>query len=257
MVRRKLFPLTSAKWVDDVTWRGNYVIIFEWWLSWISHKHPKTVKIEYQKLIETITKKTGKFWLKMHEIKISKNMPVEIRFPWKRQTACTKICHTKLLPGKFQEKSPSLVAFASIFKKLLTFKCQGGHFLPSPAPWPNRVNTKPKITEIQSITQRWHKFFHSFQEAKILLIFACSPFFFNSLAKKKNKKQKQQKKKTLKLKGHSEQEIRTRTARKIGTRQDGSASPSLFSCNHHFLRTRLFAVKYLTDLKRKGGLQAV
>ena len=29
IVRRKLFPFTSEKWVDDVAWRGNYLIIFE------------------------------------------------------------------------------------------------------------------------------------------------------------------------------------------------------------------------------------
>ena len=53
---------------------------------------------------------------------------------------------------------------------------------------------------------------------------------------------------------------RTRTARRIGTRRDGSAREifssrrTLFSFHSHFLRTRLLGI---TDLKRKGGLQAV
>ena len=49
-------------------------------------------------------------------------MPVKIRLPWKRQIAWTKSCHTKLLPDKFLQILLSLVAFASILKKLLTFK---------------------------------------------------------------------------------------------------------------------------------------
>ena len=30
----KLFPLRSASWVDDVTWRGNYVMISKRWPYW-------------------------------------------------------------------------------------------------------------------------------------------------------------------------------------------------------------------------------
>ena len=71
---------------------------------------------------------------------------------------------------------------------------------------------------------------------------ACSPFL--SFLYQNNTRKK-----------HAGREIRTR---RIGTRRDGVASrPSLFSFNHHFLRTPLLGVKYSTDLKRKGGLQAV
>ena len=38
---------------------------------------------------------------KCKEIKISRNMSVKIRLPWKRQIAWTKICHAKLLPDEF------------------------------------------------------------------------------------------------------------------------------------------------------------
>ena len=47
-----------------------------------------------------IARKTENFGLKSKNIKISKNMPVKIRLPWKRQIAFTKICHTKLLADK-------------------------------------------------------------------------------------------------------------------------------------------------------------
>ena len=53
-------------------------------------------------------------------------MPVKIWLPWKRQVTWTVTCHIKLLPDKFWKKSPSLVAFASILKKLLTSKVAAG-----------------------------------------------------------------------------------------------------------------------------------
>ena len=66
-------------------------------------------------------------------------MPVKIRLPWKRQIAWTKMCHTKLLPDKLYKKSLSLVAFASILKKLLTFKVSAGTSCPPP-PHPSESN---------------------------------------------------------------------------------------------------------------------
>ena len=63
-------------------------------------------------------------------------MPVKIWLPWKRQIAWAKTCHTKLLPDNFEEKSPSLEAFASISKKVINAQIQRGHFLPPPPPPP-------------------------------------------------------------------------------------------------------------------------
>ena len=71
-------------------------------------KLPKNVKI---------TKKQENSDQKCKKIKISKNLPVKIWLSWKHQIAWTKICHTKVLPDKFQEKLLLLVAFASILKK--------------------------------------------------------------------------------------------------------------------------------------------
>ena len=65
-------------------------------------------------------------------------MHVKIWLPWKRQIAWAKTCHTKLLPDKFWEKSPRLVAFASILEKLLTFKVSASTFCPLTLR-PNRV----------------------------------------------------------------------------------------------------------------------
>ena len=45
----------------------------------------------------------------------------QISLSWKSQIAGIKKCHTKLLPDKFQEKTQSLVALASILETLLTF----------------------------------------------------------------------------------------------------------------------------------------
>ena len=66
-------------------------------------------------------------------------MPVKIWLPWKRQVTWTVTCHIKLLPDKFWKKSPSLVAFALILKKLLTSKVTAGRIRPSP-PGLDRVN---------------------------------------------------------------------------------------------------------------------
>ena len=58
-------------------------------------------------------------------------------------------------------------------------------------------------------------------------------------------------------KEHAGHEIRTRTARRIGTRRDGSTS--LFSpvLPPHFANALAWDLNHSTDLKRKGGLQAV
>ena len=55
---------------------------------------------------------------KLREIEIGKNMPVKRWLPWKRQVTW--------------KKSPSLVAFASILKKLLTSKVAVGRICPPP-----------------------------------------------------------------------------------------------------------------------------
>ena len=47
-------------------------------------------------------------------------MSVKIWLPWKRQVTWAVTCYVKLLPDNFQKKSPSLVAFDLILKKLLT-----------------------------------------------------------------------------------------------------------------------------------------
>ena len=68
-------------------------------------------------------------------------------------------------------------------------------------------------------------------------------------------------------KEHAEHEIRTRTARRIGTRRDGStreekrlfsSRPSLFSFNRHFLRTRLLGIiTRLTSREKADCKQAI
>ena len=69
-------------------------------------------------------------------------MPVKIRLPWKRQVTWVVTCYIKLLPDKFWKKSPSLVAFALILKKLLTSKVASGRIPPPPPHHPglNKVN---------------------------------------------------------------------------------------------------------------------
>ena len=57
-------------------------------------------------------------------------MPVKIWLPWKRQVMWTVTCHIKLLPENFWKKSPSLVAFALILKKLLMSKVAAGRIPP-------------------------------------------------------------------------------------------------------------------------------
>ena len=57
-------------------------------------------------------------------------MPVKIWLPWKRQVTWTVTCQIKLLPDKFWKKSPSLIAFALILKKLLTSKVAAGRVRP-------------------------------------------------------------------------------------------------------------------------------
>ena len=76
----------------------------------------------------------------MREIEFLKNMPFKILLPWKRQVTWTVTSHIKLLPDKFWKKSPSLVAFASMLKKLLTPKFAAGRIRsPPPHPGLNRV----------------------------------------------------------------------------------------------------------------------
>ena len=55
-------------------------------------------------------------------------MPVKIWLLWKRQIAWRRICNIKFLSDKFQETSPSLVAFTLILEKLLTFEVSAGIF---------------------------------------------------------------------------------------------------------------------------------
>ena len=78
-------------------------------------------------------------------------MPVEIRLPWKCKIAWTKICHTKLFPDTLKEKSLSLVAFASILKKLLTFKVSDGTFCPPHHPHPGRIGLMGPLVYISRI----------------------------------------------------------------------------------------------------------
>ena len=70
----------------------------------------------------------------MREIEFFKKIPFKIWLPWKRQVTWTATCHIKLLPDKFWKKSPSLVAFALISKKLLTPKVTAGRIRPPPPP---------------------------------------------------------------------------------------------------------------------------
>ena len=76
----------------------------------------------------------------MREIEIVKNMPFKIWLPWKRQVTWTATCHVKLLPDKLWKKSPSLVAFALILKKLLTPKVTADRIPPPPPPPPRGLN---------------------------------------------------------------------------------------------------------------------
>ena len=73
-----------------------------------------------------------------------KNMPVKIWLPWKQQVTWTVTCQIKLLPDKFWKKSPSLVAFALILKKLLTSKVSAGRIPPPPGQ--KRLNLRVKLT---------------------------------------------------------------------------------------------------------------
>ena len=66
----------------------------------------------------------------IREIEILKNMPFKIWLPWERQVTWTATCHFELLPDKFWKKSPSLVTFALILKKLLTPKVAAGRIPP-------------------------------------------------------------------------------------------------------------------------------
>ena len=55
--RLNMFPLRSASWIDDVMWRGNYVIApsgchHESWISWYFHD----VKKKEQKLTQNLSK---------------------------------------------------------------------------------------------------------------------------------------------------------------------------------------------------------
>ena len=80
---------------------------------------------------------------KLREIEILKNMPVKIWLPWKRQVTWTVTCHIKFFPDNFKKKSPSLIEFALILKKLLTYKVAEGRIPPPsslPPPGLNRVN---------------------------------------------------------------------------------------------------------------------
>ena len=70
------------------------------------------------------------------EIEIWENIPAKILLPWKCQVTWAVICHIKLLPNKFWKKSPSLVAFALILKKLSASKVAAGRMRP---PGLNRV----------------------------------------------------------------------------------------------------------------------
>ena len=55
-------------------------------------------------------------------------MPFKIWLPWERQVTWTATCHFKLLPDKFWKKSPSLVTFALILKKVINAQsCRGQH----------------------------------------------------------------------------------------------------------------------------------
>ena len=75
-------------------------------------------------------------------------MPVKIWLPWKRQVTWTVTCQIKLLPDKFWKKSPSLVAFALILKKLLTSKVAAGRIRlpPPPPPGQKGLNLRVKLT---------------------------------------------------------------------------------------------------------------
>ena len=66
----------------------------------------------------------------LRKIEILKNMPVKIWLSWKRQVTWTVTCHIKLFPDNFYKKSPSLVAFASLLKTLLTSKVAAGRIRP-------------------------------------------------------------------------------------------------------------------------------
>ena len=68
-------------------------------------------------------------------IEILKNMPVKIWLQWKRQVTWAVTCHIKLLPDKFWKKSPSLVAFALILKKVINVQSHRGQNRPPP-PFP-------------------------------------------------------------------------------------------------------------------------
>ena len=47
-------------------------------------------------------KENGKILIKKcRKIKITKNMPVKIRLPWKRQVVWAKACQIKMSPDKF------------------------------------------------------------------------------------------------------------------------------------------------------------
>ena len=82
-----------------------------------------------------------------------KNIPVKIWLPWTRQVTWAVICHIELLPGKFWKKSPSLVAFALILKKL-TSKVAAGRIRPPPGL--NRV--KLPINEVSSFTGEFNRY---------------------------------------------------------------------------------------------------
>ena len=69
-------------------------------------------------------------------------MPVKTWLPWKRQVTWTVTCHIKLLPDKVWKKSPRLVAFALMLKKLLTSKVAAGRIPPPPPPPPRLDRVK-------------------------------------------------------------------------------------------------------------------
>ena len=91
----------------------------------------------------------------MREIKLLKNLPVKIWVLWKRQVTWTVICHIKLLPDNFYEKSPSLVVFSFLMKKLLPFKVPAGRILPAPyAPALNMIKSQAFLKE--SMKLNWN-----------------------------------------------------------------------------------------------------
>ena len=143
---------------------SEWFLISEWQPSWISGfvqivKKPSKIASKvittsentkkWSKILKKCYKKAFLIFL-IREVK----MPAKIWLPWKSQVTWTLTCHIFLLPNKFSKKSPSLVAFALIFKKLITCKVAAGRIRPPPSPPPglNRVKDIFDSTSLPNLT---------------------------------------------------------------------------------------------------------